>query len=86
MNDHVKPMLRDFNPEHIILLVGTNDRNKERTSNEIAKSIIDLCQSLKTDSITFTVSLFVLRYDNLNNKANEMKGRLINMCKERNIP
>ena len=78
MNDYVKPTLRDFNPEHIILHVGTNDLNSERTASQFAKSIIDLGQSLKTDTNTITISLIVPRYNNLNNK-------LVNMCKERNI-
>ena len=85
MKDYVKPTLRDFNPEHIILHVGTNDLNSERTASQIAKSIIDLGQSLKTDTNTITISLIVPRYDNLNNKASEVNGRLVNMCKERNI-
>ena len=29
MNNHVKPTLRDFKSEHIILNVGTNNLNKE---------------------------------------------------------
>ena len=85
MNYYVKPTLRDFNPEHIILHVGTNDLNSERTASQIAKSIIDLGQSLKTDTNTITIPLIVPRYDNLNNKASEVNGRLVNMCKERNI-
>ena len=83
MNDHVEPTLRDFNPEHIIIHVGTNDLNIERTASQIAKSIVDLCQSLKTDTSTTTVFLMVPRYDNFNNKSNEVNGRLINMCKKK---
>ena len=55
------------------------------TASQIAKSIIDLGQSLKTDTNTITISLIVPRYDNLNNKASEVNGRLVNMCKERSI-
>ena len=85
MNDYVKPTLRDFNPEHMILHFGTNDLNSEQTASQIAKSIIDLGKSLKTDTNTITISVIVLRYDNLNNKASEVNGRLVNMCKECNI-
>ena len=85
MNYHVKPTLRNFNPGHIILHVGTNDLNTERTASQIVKLTIDLCQLLKTDANTIAVSLNVPRYDNLNNKANEVYGRLINWCKERDI-
>ena len=41
---------------------------KRREQSQIAKSILDLCQSLKSDPNTITVSLIVPRYDNLNNK------------------
>ena len=50
----------------------------QRTANQIAKSIVDLCQSLKTDTNTITVSLIVRRCDNLNNKAIAVNGRLMN--------
>ena len=75
INDYVKPALRDFNPEHIILHVGTSNLNTERTADS----------SLKADANTITVSLTVRRYDNLNNKTNEVNGRFMNTCKERNI-
>ena len=67
MKDYVKPTLQDFNSEHIILHVGTI---LERTSSHITKSIIELCQLLKTDPNTNPVSLIISRYYHLNNKAN----------------
>ena len=67
------------------ILEETIDLNKERAASQNAKSITDLCQSLKTDANTITVSI-VQRYDNLNNKANEVNGRLMSKYKERNIP
>lgn len=85
LHDYVKPTLRDFNPDHIILHVGTNDLNSEKTSSQIANSIIELHNSLKTIDNEITVSLIVPRADNLNNKAIEVNNRLINMCNERNI-
>ena len=39
MQDHVKPTIRDINPQQIILHVGTNDLKTERTASQIAKSI-----------------------------------------------
>ena len=33
-----------------------------------------------------SISLFVTRNENLNNKASEVNSRLIHMCAERNIP
>ena len=62
-----------------------NDLNSEKTSSQIANSIIELHNSLKTIDNEITVSLIVPRADNLNNKAIEVNNRLINKCNERNI-
>ena len=69
MHDHAKPALRDFDPVHIILHCGTNDLNSDRTSSQIAKEIIDLAVSLKTDKNKISVlkyfnteSTLVLQY------------------------
>ena len=75
----------DFNPNQIILDVGTNDLNSEKTSSQLANSIIDLRNSLKTDNNDITILLIAPRADNLNNKANEVNNRLVNMCNQRNI-
>ena len=83
MTDHIKPTLRDINPDHIILHVGTNGLRTENTASQIAKAIIDLATSLKIDDNT--VSGIVPRLDDLNNKANEVNRCLVLMCKERNI-
>ena len=64
INDHMKPMLQDFNLEHITLHIGIDTG---RTTSQILKSIINLYQSLKTDANTMAVSLIVPRYNNLNN-------------------
>ena len=85
MQDHVKPTIRDFNPEHIIIHVGTNDLNSEKTASQIANSIVELALSLKSESNKIYISLIVPRYDELNNKVNEVNFRLMNMCQARNI-
>ena len=85
MYDHAKPTIREVNPEHIILHVGTNDLNSEKTSSQISNSIIDLANSLKNETNNIHVSLIVPRNDNLNNKVKEVNNRLINMCEQRNI-
>ena len=86
MHDHVKPTIRDVNPDHIILHCGTNDLNSEQTASQIARSIIELALSLKSKDNKISVSLIVPRNDNLNNKASEVNCRLVHMCAERNIP
>ena len=85
MTDHVKPTLRDKNPDHIVLHAGTNDLRTENTASQIAKATIDLATSLKNDGNTETVSGIVPRLHELNNKANEVNRRLVLMCKEKNI-
>ena len=82
---HAKPTIRELNPYHIILHVGTNDLNTEKTASQISKSILDLANSLKNETNTIHVSLIVSRNDHLNNKINEVNSRLINICQQRNI-
>ena len=86
MHDHVKPTVRDFNPDHIVFHCGTNEVNSERTTSQIARSIIELVLSLKSKDNKISISLIVPRKDNLSNKASEVNGRLAHMLAERNIP
>ena len=46
MEDYMKPSLRK-DPNHIILHVGTNDLILDRTSQDIATSIVNLACSIK---------------------------------------
>ena len=57
----------------------------EKTASQIAKSIIDLHNSLKTGNNNIAISLIMPRCDKFENKANEVNNRLINMCNQRNI-
>ena len=68
-----------------MLHCGTNDLNSDRTSSQIAREIIDLATSLKSDKNKISISLLTPRCDKLNNKASEVNNRLINMCSHRNI-
>ena len=86
MYDHVKPAVRDFNLSHIVLHCGSNDLSSERTASQIAKSIIELALSFKSQDNKISISLIVPRNDNLNNKASEVNSRLTHTCAERNIP
>ena len=61
MYDHAKPTIRELNPEHIILQVGANDLNTEKTASQISNSILDVANSLKKETNTIQVSLIVLR-------------------------
>ena len=85
MYDHAKPSIREYNPEHVILHVGTNDLNSEKTASQIASSIVELAVPLRNDTNTIHISLTVPQNDSLNNKVNEVNSRLINMCNQREI-
>ena len=85
MYDHSKPTLREFNPEKIIVHVGTNDLNSCNKSSKIARSIISLAKELKNEENEIIVSLIVPRNDNLNNKVNEVNDRLRHLCDKNNF-
>ena len=85
MYDHVKPAIREFNLNHIILHVRTNELKSSETASQISRSVIDLALSRKSETNAVTISLTAPRKDNLNNKALEVNNRLINMCGERDI-
>ena len=69
MYDHVEPTIREFNPNHIILHVGTNELKSSKTASLISRSVIDLALSLKSETNAVMISLIVPRKDSLNNKA-----------------
>ena len=85
MYDHVKPIIREFNPNHIILQVGTNELKSNKTASQISMSVIELTLSLKSETNIETISLIVPRKDSLNNKVQEVISRLINMFSKRDI-
>ena len=78
MYDHVKPTIREFNPNHIILHIRTNELKSSKIASQISRSVIDLALSLKSETNTVTMSLIVLRKDSLNNKAQEVNNQHIN--------
>ena len=66
---------------------GTIDLNSEVSSKSIAKSIVGLAMSLKTESNDVSVSNIVLRTDNplLNQKGCVVNSHLKDLCEERNL-
>ena len=85
MDDHFKPTIQEFNPNHIIVHVRTNELKSTETANQISRSVTDLALSLKLETNAVTISLIFPRKDNLNNKTQKVNSRLINMCDERDI-
>ena len=56
-----------------------------KTASQISRSVIDVTLSLKSETNTVTISQIVSRKGSLNNKAQEINNRLINICDERDI-
>ena len=83
MCDHVKPIVGDLNTDNIILHVGNNDLNSDKTTSQITRPVFDLERLLKTNTNTITISLILPQNDHLNNKAREVNNCLVNMCGER---
>ena len=65
----MKPGVRDFSPDHIILHCGANDLSSERTASQIARSITELALTLKSEDNKISISLTEPRNNTLNNKS-----------------
>ena len=72
MKDYIKPCIRENNPDHVIIFVGTNELDSERQADMIAKSIIEVVNT----------SGIVSRNDNFNIKALSVNDELLKMCRE----
>ena len=85
MNNYVKPSLRS-NPDHFILHVGTNDLLSDKSSEEIARSIIDLATSIKNEKHDVSISKIIIQADDkkLEEKRCEVNRFLGKLCKEKN--
>ena len=46
MKDYVKPCIRENNPDHVKIHVGTNGLDSERETEMITKSIKDVAKSI----------------------------------------
>ena len=68
INDHVKPVIRNEEADHIILHTGTNDVSSDKTLLQICNDIVNLAASIKGKDIKVTISELVERNDALNEK------------------
>ena len=85
MEDYRKPSLRNP-PDHLILHAGTNDLSSEKSSMEIAESMIDLTCRLKTKCLTSVFQQFLRIEDKkLNEKGMEVNLHLKEISKEKKI-
>ena len=81
MKDYVKPCIREDDPDHVIMHVGTNEMNSVLPPERIAKSVIDVAKNVKTDTRSVNISGIIPRNDNFNNKVMEVNKELAKMCK-----
>ena len=72
VKDYIKPTLK-FNPDAIILHVGTNDLRSEKSAEEIGNEVISLVNTIKTSDNEVIVSTIIARDDSLNQKGNDVK-------------
>ena len=84
MKKHLKELVKKEKPENLILHIGTNDLNSNRTEEEIATSIISLATSYAQQT-QVSMSEIITRDDFLNDKARNVNKTLQKMCIERNI-
>ena len=86
MKDYIKPSQRE-NSDHYILHIGTNDLYLRRPPELIAKSIIDLALTLKSEPQDVSVSNIIVPNDSdtLKKKGCEVNAILTDFCKEKNI-
>ena len=72
MKDYIKPCIRENNPDHVIIFVGTNELDSERQADMIAKSITDVVN----------ISGIVPRNNNFSTKALGVNDKLLKMWRE----
>ena len=86
MKDYIKPLQREKS-DHYILHIGTNDLCLDRSPELIAKSILDLALTLKSESHDVSVCSIIVLNDSdiLNKKVCKVNAVLMELCKEKNI-
>ena len=79
MTDYIKPTLK-FNPDAIILHIGTNDLRSEKSAEDIGNEILSLVNNIKTPVNEIIVSSIIARDDSLNQKGNDVNIFLKSNC------
>ena len=82
LSDHVKPVIRNGDADHVILHIGTNDLRSEKTPVQICHEIIDLATSIKNENIKVSISGLVQRGDGLNEKVLLVNEGLSGICEK----
>ena len=77
MKDYIKPCIRKNSPGHVIIQLGPDDLDSIRQAEMIAKSIIDIGKSIRTNTVS--ISQIVPRNDSFNTKALDVIDELSKM-------
>ena len=84
MQDYVKPTFRE-NPDQIIVDVVTNNLASNKRLEQLAKSIIGVATSLKSDTCDVLVPSITVKNDQHRKKVAEVNIVLKELCKEKNL-
>ena len=80
INDHVKPVIRNQEADHIILHTRTNDLSSDKAQVQICYDIANLAASIKYKIIKETISALVEQNDALNENAVLVNECLSKIC------
>ena len=86
INDHIKPVIRNQEADHIILHTGVNDLSSDKTPVQICNDTVNLAASIKDKDIKVTISEIVERNDALNEKVILVNECLSKICKATGLP
>ena len=86
LTDHIQPIIRNKDAEHILLHIGTNDLKSEKTPVQICHDIINLTATIRDKGIKVSVSGIIQRNDRLNNKVLLVNESLKKICESVDIP
>ena len=79
MKDYIKPSLK-YNPDAIIIHIGTNDLRNEKEPTKIADEIIKLALDVKTDENEVSISAILPRIDEPDDKGKKVNYFLKTKC------
>ena len=86
LTDHIRPIIRNKDAEHILLHIGTNDLKSEKTPVQICHEVINLTAVIRNKGIKVSVSGIIQRNDHLNNKVLLVNESYKKVCESVGIP
>lgn len=84
LHDHARPAIRR-DPSLIIVHGGANSLREQKSPQQLAREVIDLAETCRTERCDVAVSSICIRSDNLNTKGMEVNTYLKELCILKNI-